>query len=129
MMTITAIAASEHQAELRRAADKRRLGLAPDWGTEAPAVVLRLARPDERDLVSYLAALDDAPAPHGRVLLALVEGEAVAALSLYDGRVVANPFVATRDVVALLRLRAAHLLGERPRRRWWAIPRLWPAMR
>jgi hypothetical protein len=65
----------------------------------------------------------------GRVLLALVEAERVAALSLYDERVVANPFAGTHDAVALLRLRAAHLLGERPRRQWRAIPRLHTAVR
>jgi hypothetical protein len=125
MTTLTALATSERQAQLRRAAEHRRLGLVPDWSAqdEAPAVVLRLARPDERALVSHLAALDDAPALRGRVLLALVADEAVAALSLSDGRVVANPFVGTRDAVALLRLRAAHLLGKRPRRQWWAILR------
>lgn len=53
--------------------------------------------------------------------MALVDGEAVAATSLSDGRVVANPFVRTADTVTLLSLRAAQL-AERPARR--RLPRL-----
>ena len=68
-------------------------------------------------MVRRLASLDDAPALTGQVLLALVDGEAVAALSLSDGRVVANPFLPTEAAVGLLRLRAQHLSVKRPRRR------------
>ncbi len=49
-------------------------------------------------------------------------GEAVAALSLTDGRVVANPFVLTANAVALLRLREQHL-RERGHRSWRTILR------
>jgi hypothetical protein len=86
----------------------------------APVVALRLAAPDERHLLQRLAALDDAPPLDGRVLLALVDGEAVAALSLYDGRVVANPFRYTESAIELLRLRARHLSARRPARRFSA---------
>jgi hypothetical protein len=78
---------------------------------------LRLARADETDTVRRLAALEDAPELKGQVLLALADGAAVAALSLDDERIVANPFILTGDAVALLRLRAEHLLGPRPRGR------------
>jgi hypothetical protein len=61
--------------------------------------------------------LDGAPALEGEALLALIDGEAVAALSLRDGHVVANPFVRTEAAVALLRLRAGHVSGSRPGRR------------
>ena len=70
-------------------------------------------------MVRRLAALDDAPVLEGQSLLALIDGEAVAALSLEDGRVVSNPFVRTEDAVALLNLRAEHLKGVSRRRRWW----------
>lgn len=87
------------------------------WSSDslAPTVALRLAERDEAPVVRRLAALDDAPAPQGPVLLALLDGEAVAALSMLDRRVVANPFLSTRDVVDLLRLRAEHIAGPGPR--------------
>jgi hypothetical protein len=80
------------------------------------AVALRVARDDDAAAVRRLAALDDSPPLQGQVLLALVDDEAVAAASLSDGRVVANPFVPTADTVTLLSLRAAQL-SERPARR------------
>ena len=79
-------------------------------------IALRLACPDEAATLRRLAELDEAPAPEGEVLLALIDGDAVAALSLDDGRSVANPFVPTADALALLRLRAEHL-GRRPQSR------------
>src|SRR5689334_5611449 len=84
-------------------------------------LALRVADDDDAPAVRRLAALDDAPPLHGDVLLALVDGEAVAATSLSDGRVVANPFVRTADTVRLLSLRASQL-SERPARR--RAPRL-----
>jgi hypothetical protein len=110
------LAAREHVAELRRVAERRRAAPSGSSQAYAPSVGLRVAGADDADLVRRLAALDDAPALEGRVLLALIDGEAVAALSLRDGRVVANPFVLTRDAVALLRLRAEHLSGAGKRR-------------
>jgi hypothetical protein len=112
-----------HIADLRAAADRRRSGvggpLPNTVEAHAPAVVLRLARDEETDVVSRLAALDDAPPVlDGEVLLAVVDDEAVAALSVRDGRVIANPFVRTEEAVALLRLRATHLSVARPRRRF-----------
>ncbi len=83
-------------------------------GSPAPTVALRLAGSDEAHLVRRLAALDDAPALAGPVLLALVDGEPVAAISLLDRRVVANPFLFTRELVDLLRLRAEHISGPEP---------------
>jgi hypothetical protein len=76
-----------------------------------PTVALRLAGTDEANMVRRLAALDDAPPLEGPVLLALVDGEPVAARSLADGRVVANPFVYTRELVELLRIRAENISG------------------
>ena len=88
------------------------------WSLDSvtPAVALRIAERDEAAAVRRLAALDDAPALEGPVLLALMDGEAVAAISLIDRRVVANPFLGTRDLVQLLRLRAEHIAGPDPRR-------------
>ncbi|HET6869743.1 MAG TPA: hypothetical protein VFH80_27770 [Solirubrobacteraceae bacterium] len=84
-------------------------------------LAFRVATDDDAFAVRRLAALDDARPLRGEVLLALVDGEAVAATSLTDGRVVANPFVRTADTVTLLSLRAAQMT-ERPARR--RLPRL-----
>lgn len=117
------MATSTHTTVRRAELAGRRWGERPHRAVGArssegllPAVALRLAHDDDDHLVRRLAALDDAPTPEGPVLLALVNGDAVAAMSLLDGRVVANPFVPTTDAVALLRLRADHLAGPEPRR-------------
>jgi hypothetical protein len=82
---------------------------------------LRLARDDDAPAVRRLAALDDAPQLRGPVLLALVDDVAVAATSLSDGRVVANPFLPTAETVSLLSMRAGQLSEHPVRRR---LPRL-----
>ena len=87
-------------------------------------VALRVAQNDEAPVVRRLAALDDSPPLDGDVLLALVDGEAVAAVSLGDGRVVANPFRPTADTVRLLSLRAAQLAAPTAGPRRARIPRL-----
>lgn len=83
----------------------------------APTVIALRAAPAEDAGVRRLAALDDAPELRGRVLLALIDDTPAAAISLEDGRVVADPFRPTADAIALLRLRSEHLHGGRARRR------------
>jgi hypothetical protein len=124
--SISSLAAREHVADLHRVAAQRHpipSTLQPNVAepANAAALALRLAAAEDGHVVGDLAALDDAPVPEGEVLLALIDGEAVAALSLRDGRVVANPFVHTEAAVALLRLRAEHVSGRRARRRWPVI--------
>jgi hypothetical protein len=117
--SINALLAAEHNADLRRDSERWGSTVEPRQTRVAPTAVvaLRLAGPDEAQVVRRLASLDDAPPLTGQVLLALVDGQAVAALSLGDGRVVANPFLPTEAAVGLLRLRAQHLSVKRPRRR------------
>jgi hypothetical protein len=79
-------------------------------------LALRVARDDDGPALRRLAALDSAPPLQGQILLALVDDVAVAATSLSDGRVVANPFLPTADTVTLLSLRASQL-SEPPARR------------
>ena len=120
--------AKAHVADLHRVAEQRHpirsspLPTAAD-AASSPVLELRQAGADDRRKVDDLAALDDAPVLKGEVLVALIGGEAVAALSLSDGRVVANPFRRTEAAVALLRLRAEHVSGRRARRRWPVILR------
>jgi hypothetical protein len=92
----------------------------PDNSTLA----LRVAQTDEAPVVRRLAALDDSRPLDGEVLLAIVDGEAVAAVSLDDGRVVANPFLRTADTVRLLSLRASQLTGLPASPRRARVPRL-----
>jgi hypothetical protein len=83
--------------------------------TSDPTIALRLAHADEQGEITRLAVLHEAPAPSGEVLLGLVDGKPVAALSLTDGSVVADPFSRSGEVVELLRLRADRLGAPRPR--------------
>jgi hypothetical protein len=79
-----------------------RLGHAADW----PALGL-------------VAELDSSSLPAAPLLVGERDGRLIAALSLSDGTVVANPFVPSADVVALLELRARQISRQghrRPRR-------------
>src|SRR5271165_2081676 len=70
------------------------------WGP----VQIRLAVAADR-----LAQLDSSPSPRDPVVLAELRGQAVVALGLGEGEVIADPFVPTTDLVELLRLRARQL--------------------
>jgi hypothetical protein len=54
-------------------------------------VVIRSAHHDERHVVYRLSELDSAEMLTGEVLLAIEGDRAVAAISVHDGRVVADP--------------------------------------
>lgn len=84
--------------------------LDPYW---AP-LVIRVAVAADAPGLRRLAHLDSARTLTGPKLLAEQSGLLVAALSLEDGVAVADPFAATADAVALLRLRAAQLNRETP---------------
>ncbi len=124
--SLNALAGSEHIADLHRAANgsgagrvglRRRRSPAAASSAKAAAAV-RFVHPDEAGRLRHLAQLDDAPELAGEILVATIDGDVVAALSLDDGRVVANPFVLTSDAVELLRRSATALTGRRHRRRW-----------
>ena len=115
---ITHVLAVEHTADLRRTAERQRVIASDPPAGHAATIQLRLGGADEVDVARRLAELDDAVELEAPVLLAFADGQAIAALSLRDRRVVANPFVPTRDAVALLRLRAEHLSDSRARRRF-----------
>jgi hypothetical protein len=73
------------------------------------ALSLRWAAPTDDALLSRLAQLDSTRSLQLPILLAERDGVAVAAMSVADGRVAADPFEPTAEAVALLRLRAAQL--------------------
>ena len=80
--------------------------------TSSPASLsLRHATSADSAAVAYLAALDDAERLTGSVLVAFDGDRPVAAVSLDDGRAVADPYTRTADVVDLLRLRARQSSG------------------
>lgn len=77
----------------------------------ATSVSIRRAGPHDAPALCRLAALDSAAPLRGEILVAEVDGEARAALSLGDGSCVADPFAPTAQLVALLRLRRAQMCG------------------
>jgi hypothetical protein len=72
-------------------------------------IVIRRADGDDLRALVTLAELTDRTVPQFPVLVAEADGTLVAALSRLTGDVITDPFVATDDVVALLRLRSAQL--------------------
>jgi hypothetical protein len=79
----------------------------------AHEVTVRHATAADGAALTRLAALDSARPPAEPVLLAEVDGIPMAAVSLADGRVVADPFERTAELVELLRVRAAQARGSR----------------
>ena len=72
-------------------------------------MVLRTVRDADETAIRRLALLDSARPLRGQALVAEVAGRPVAALELSDGRVVADPFEHTAEVVELLRARAGEM--------------------
>jgi hypothetical protein len=72
------------------------------------SLTVRLGRPDDAD-VERLCMLDSIRPLTGQVLVAEAEGRPLAAVSLDDGRVAADPFLRTVDAITVLRVRAAQL--------------------
>ena len=73
------------------------------------SITLRAVRQEDDEKLARLAELDSARLPARPVLVAEVEGELCAALSLSDDSVVADPFRPTAGLVYLLRARAKQL--------------------
>jgi hypothetical protein len=111
------VIAQEQIADLhRRAAAERRVAEPEQAPKPARVIALRLAGADEADELARLAALDSQRPLRGQTIVALVDGRLVAAMSLADDRVIADPLLPTADAQALLRTRATQLRWA-PRRR------------
>jgi hypothetical protein len=118
----------------RRRVDVRRsaragIGRAGESALEEATVTVRFATPRDSGAIERLAELDSGSAPDGPALVAELDGELVAVLPLRHGRVLADPFRPTADIVRLLELREAQLRGGRRRRiglRRWANRRAAP---
>ena len=87
-----------------------------------PQIVIRPAHSDDRSALVRLAALDSSVVPTGRVLVAEIDGELVAAMPVDGGPAIADPFRATAAMVALLELRAGQIEpAGRPEHRRFAL--------
>ena len=84
--------------------------------TIAPSVLIRAARGSDGAALERLAALDSAEVPAGSLLVAEADGRVVAAIASSTGEAIADPFLPTADVIALLQLRAAGASAPRGRR-------------
>jgi hypothetical protein len=80
-------------------------------------ITIRSEFADDELALRRLAVLDSATeVPAHPLLVAEIDGELRAVLSLHDGTVIADPFVPTASALELLRVRA-DALTQRPRAR------------
>jgi len=86
---------------------------APQVAVGESTLVIRVATRFDESALRRLAALDSARPLSGTVLVAQSDGRIDAALSLDDGRAIADPFRPTAGLVDVLRARAARLHGQR----------------
>jgi hypothetical protein len=98
-------------------------------GRDPASIALRLVDSDEDGALARVASRDSAQLPPGPWLVAEVEGEALAALSVANGELVADPFSRTAELRALLELRAMQLRGRAGRRRREGLLTLRPLTR
>jgi hypothetical protein len=77
----------------------------------ANAYVIRQATIDDRRALERLAALDSQRPLSGRTLIGEIDGTPAAAISLADGRVVADPFKSTAHLLPVLIMRRRSLLA------------------
>jgi hypothetical protein len=84
---------------------------------DSSTIAFRTATADDDRVLQDLSALDSHSPLERPAVLALVDGDPVAAVSLRDGQIVADPFTRTEDIVVLLRARVAALAAQRASRR------------
>jgi hypothetical protein len=96
-----------------------RLRRRPEAPALSAAVTIRPLDDTDADRRSLdaLAERDSGRRPNGPLLIAEVEGRALAAISLTTREVLADPFNRTDELRSLLELRAAQLRRLEPRRR------------
>jgi hypothetical protein len=84
--------------------------------TQAASVSIRWTDSDENGGLAKVAARDSQRLSDGPWLVAEVEGEPLAVLSLASGSFVADPFSRTVELRSLLELRAGQVRGRESRR-------------
>jgi hypothetical protein len=93
---------------------------------DASPLTIRYATPDDAVTLRRLAQLDSSRTPRGAVLVAEVDDEMWAALSLDDAHAVSDPWHPSAEALWMLTERARQLRRER-RGRMHRLPRVWPA--
>jgi hypothetical protein len=97
---------------MAQACQHRAMPFAPQVPVAESTLVIRVATPfDDADL-RRLAELDSARPLSGPVIVAQTDGRIDAALSLEDGRAIADPFRPTAGLIEVLRARGARLHHE-----------------
>jgi hypothetical protein len=115
--------AEQHIGDLRREARASRLR--DGWADDDDGLTVRAATQRDSEAVRLLAALEGASMPRGRVLVAQLGDDVVAALPLEGGGPLADPFRPSAHFVELLQLRARQLRRDGDQRaRGSLIPRL-----
>jgi hypothetical protein len=84
--------------------------------TDSTSISIRPFADSDAQAVRVVAQRDSSIVPAGVLLVAEVDGEVRAALSLDTAEVVADPFAHSAVLVDLLRTRARQLTGSRPHR-------------
>ena len=77
----------------------------------AEITIRRLDRTTDALALARLAEKDTRPTPQGDALGAFVDGQLHAAVSLANGRVIADPFKPTSELRKLLKVRAGQMSG------------------
>ena len=77
-------------------------------------LTIRRAGPEDEQTLHALAIIDSALPLTGDVVVAQHDGAVIAAISLEDGQVIADPFRPTADTVEILRLCARLERQARP---------------
>lgn len=83
---------------------------------QIPEVTIREATAADEDGLRRLAQRDSATIPPRPVVVGEVDGEIRAAISVATGATIADPFMRTADVIALVHARADQLRRRRSRR-------------
>ena len=111
-------------AEALRRARYRRIPARDGRPAEVDAIV-RIACETDGPALERLAQLEGRRLPVGPVLVAVQDGEVLAAVSVAGGEPIADPFRHTAALVDLLGRALAHLREEGGGRRWslWALLR------
>jgi hypothetical protein len=115
--TLSRLLARSRERELIKQGARARLAAAkPERPTGRIAV--RLATADDQPTLDRLTALDSRELLAAPALIGELDNSAIAAISLSNGDVIADPFVPTTEIAQMLRLRARQLGGQpRPRLR------------
>lgn len=89
---------------------------------DGAAITIRRTNEGDGAAIRRLAELDSATPPRGDLLAAERGGRMMAAITIDDGTVIADPFAPTLATVELLRLRLEQLRPGRSRRQRFRLP-------